>query len=212
MNALLKQHLVSAIAGAVLISAGCSQPTKPSGDDTTATKEAAAPVVPVTAKTALWPMYTSARNWATDIVILKITNKEVAGFKNEAGKAAMWEVTFASPSRQEYRVYSYAIAAQPPDIYKGVVVGRGMPWSGPTRDAMPIPLSDFNVDSDTAYNTAATDAAPWLKKNPEKTLSAFELWNNYRFQAPVWFLKWGDKKSGYIAFVNATTGKLVKSK
>jgi hypothetical protein len=155
-------------------------------------------------------MYTSARKWTTDFVILKLESKEVQGFKNEDGKAAMWEATFASPSLHEYRVYSYAIAAQPPDIYKGVVVGRGMPWGGATRDVMPIQLSDFNVDSDAAYKSAAADAGLWLKKNPDKKLAEFTLGNAYRFQAPVWYLKWGDKKSGYITFVNANTGKVLK--
>ncbi|MGH9696899.1 MAG: hypothetical protein ACRD5Z_22325, partial [Bryobacteraceae bacterium] len=58
------------------------------------------------AKTAFWPMYTSARTWTTDFVILKVESKDVPGFKNENGKAAMWQATFASPSRQEYRTYT----------------------------------------------------------------------------------------------------------
>jgi len=28
----------------------------------------------------------------------------------------------------------------------------------------------------------------------------------------VWYVMWGDKKSGYIALVSATTGKVVKAK
>ena len=61
-------------------------------------------------------MYTSARNWAPDLVTLRVTEKEMPGFKNEAGKAAMWEATFASPSQREYRVYYYAIAAGPRSV------------------------------------------------------------------------------------------------
>ncbi len=71
-------------------------------------------------------MYTSARSWTTDLVTLKLIAKEVPGFKNEAGKAAMWEATFGSPSLHQYRVYSYSIAAVPPDIFKGVVAGLGV--------------------------------------------------------------------------------------
>ncbi len=158
-------------------------------------------------------MYTSARNWTTDFVILKVDAKEVPGFKMENGKAAMWTATFASPNQKEYRTYSWAAAAVPPDIYKGVVIGGPEPWNGTyTRSAMPIQVSEFSVDSDAAYQAAAADAAAWLKKNPEKKLTTVELTNNARNQVPTWYFMWGDKKLGYAAFVDATTGKVVKSK
>jgi hypothetical protein len=77
---------------------------------------------------------------------------------------------------------------------------------------MPIQVSEFSVDSDAAYQAAAADAATWLKKNPEKKLTTVELSNNARYQVPTWYFLWGDKKLGYAAFVNATTGKVLKSK
>ena len=213
MSLALKQHAVSAMAVAVLLLAGCTQSTNPSANnESKAAKEASGPPELVTAKTAFWPMYTSARNWTPDVEMIRLTPKEVPGFKNEAGKAAMWQAVFASPSLHQYRVYSYAITAALPDIHKGVVAGLRLPWNGTTRDAMPIELSSFNIDSDTAYNTAASDASAWLKKNPDKPLSSFELGNTYRFQAPVWYLVWGDKKSGYIAFIDANTGKALNKK
>jgi hypothetical protein len=212
MGAVIKQCVVTAMAVAVLLAAGCSQTNKPSVMDES---KAPAPKVapePVTAKTAFWLMYTPARRWTTDIVVLRLTPKEVPGFKNEAGKAAMWEATFASPSLHQYRVYSYSIATVAPEIFKGVSAGIRVPWGGVTRDTMPIELGSFNVDSDAAYQAATADGAAWLKKNPDRGLSAFALGNTYRFQAPVWYLMWGDKKSGYIAFVDANSGKLLKQK
>jgi hypothetical protein len=212
MNAWRKHFWMAPMAAAVFLLAGCSQPAPKVNDDAEAKKEPAGPAESVTAKTALWPMYTSARNWTKDFVVLRLASKEVPGFKNEAGKAAMWEATFASPGQHEYRVYTNSIAAHPPDIYKGVSIGRAIPWAGVTRDVMPVQLSEFNVDSDAAYATATADAGAWLKKNPGKPLSKFELGNAFRFQAPVWYFMWGDKKLGYTAFVNATTGKIVKAK
>ena len=211
MSPALKQCAVSAIAVAVLFFAGCSQSTNPA-NESKAAKEGTSPPAPVTAKTAFWPMYTSARNWSPDLVMIRLTPKEVPGFKNEAGKAAMWQAAFASPSLHQYRVYSYAIAAVSPDIHKGVVAGLRLPWGGVTREAMPVELSSFNIDSDAAYQTAATDAAGWLKKNPDKQPSSFQLGDTYRFQAPVWYLVWGDQRSGYVAYVDANTGKVLNKK
>jgi hypothetical protein len=213
MSAMFKRRAVSAMTLAVLLLAGCSQTTKPAvSNESGPAKEPAGPPEPVTAKTAFGAMYTSARQWAKDLVLLTLTPKDVPGFKNEAGKAAMWQATFASPSARQYRVYSYAIAAVPPDIYKGVITRLPAPWGGATREAMPIDLSLFNVDSDAAYQAAAADGAAWLKKNPAKRLSSFGLGDTDRFQAPVWLLMWGDKKSGYLAFVDANSGKVLNHK
>ncbi len=211
MGTALKQCVVSAFV--VLLLAGCLEKTKTTvSDDSKTARAPAGPPEPVTAKTAFWLMYTPARHWSTDIVILRVTPKEVPGFKNEDGKAAMWEAMFASPSLHQYRVYSYSIASSPPDIFKGVSAGLRVPWNGVTRDVMPVDLTSFNVDSDAAYQAAAADGAAWLKKNPDKPLSALALGNTFRFQSPVWYLMWGDKKSGYVAYVDANSGKVLKPK
>jgi hypothetical protein len=212
MGAVLKQCAISAVV-AMLLLAGCVETTKtPVTDESKTARAPAGPPEPVAAKTAFWPMYTAARHWNTDIEILRLTPKEVPGFKNEDGKAAMWEAMFASPTLHQYRVYTYAIASSPPDIFKGVSAGLREPWAGATRDTMPVELTSFNIDSDVAYQAAAADGAAWLKKNPDKGLSSFALGNNYRFQAPVWYLMWGDKKSGFVAFIDANSGKVLKQK
>ncbi|MDR5727658.1 MAG: hypothetical protein RB191_09550 [Terriglobia bacterium] len=214
MSTLLKRSAVSAVAVAVLLLAGCSKSTtQPSATNqpASAAKPAGPPQL-VPAKTAFWPMYTSAHNWAPDVITLQVTAKEVPGFKNEAGKAAMWQAAFASPSLREYRIYSYSIAAVPPDIFKGVDAGLALPWGGITRNAMPVDISLFNVDSDAAYKAAAADAADWLKKNPDKSLALFQLGDTFKFSGPVWYLLWGNEKSGYAAFVDADSGKILKHK
>lgn len=212
MSAGFKSWAVSAVAVAVLFCVGCTQSANPpAGDGSGAAKESAGPPQLVTAKTAFSPMYRAAMIWAPDAVFLGITAKEVPGFTNNAGKAAMWEASFGSPGLHKYRNDSYAIATVLPDIHKGADEGLALPWGGPTRDAMPIDPSTFNVDSDAAYTAAATDAADWLKKNPDKKLSSMGLGNAYKFHTPVWYVVWGDQKSGgYIAYVDAITGKVLK--
>ncbi|HEY4380487.1 MAG TPA: hypothetical protein VGN01_09090 [Acidobacteriaceae bacterium] len=211
MASFLRQRSVIAIAAvATLLLSACSQTANP-----TAGNQPAAPAAPpelVTAKTAFWPMYKAALTWNGDAETLRVSAKEIPGFKNQAGKAAMWEASFGSPSNHQYRVYTYSIAAAPPDIHKGVASGIALPWAGQTREAMPIDATVFNVDSDAAYRTSAADAAAWLAKNQDKPLSSVELGNTYGFKSPVWYVAWGDKKSGYIALVNATSGTLYKKK
>lgn len=213
MRGVLKLSAVSAMTVAVMLFAGCSKSTTPPANtESQAVTKPAGPPQIVTAKSAFWPMYTSAHSWASDIVALRVTAEEVPGFTNEDGKAAMWNATFASPSLHQYRVYSYAIAGVPPSVLKGVSAGTAQPWSGPARDAMPIDLTLFNTDSDAAYKAAATDADAWLKKNPTKKITAFELGDTFKFQGPVWYIMWGEKSGGFVAYVDATTGAVRKGK
>lgn len=213
MKILVKQCSVSAAAVAVLLLAGCSHSIKvAAGSESVAAKVPALPVQLVTAKTAFTPMYKAAMVWSNDVQIMHIMPKDVPGFKNAAGKAAMWEATFGSPSLHQLRVYSFSIATVLPEIHKGAEAGLSRPWAGQTRDAMPIDLSLFSVDSDAAYHTAAAEAGPWVAKNPGKALASLELGSTFKFHSPVWYVAWGDKKSGYVALVDATSGSIYKSR
>jgi hypothetical protein len=167
---------------------------------------------PVSGKTAFWQMYKRAYSWAKDVVPLKLESKELPGVKNEGGKAGMWTATFGSSTKHQAVVITYAVAAHSPDIYKGNNVESPIPWGGPTRDVMPFQTSDLVIDSDAAYKTAEADANAWLKKHPNKQVT-FLLGNNpTRFSAPVWYILWGDNKSGYASFVNAISGSLMKGR
>jgi hypothetical protein len=203
-------HLKAAVLLVTLAFTSCEAP-KPAGEakPDSVSKAAQAPSQPVSGKTAFWEMYKSAHSWAADLVPLALESKTVPGIKNEAGKAAVWTATFGSPRRQEARVFTYSITAKPPEIYKGVTVGSPLPWTGPTPAALAFMTSDFAVDSDAAYTTALAQAAVWAKRHPDKEVS-FTLGNASRFPAPVWYVLWGDKKSGYSVFVNAKTGAVVK--
>jgi hypothetical protein len=206
----------SAIAAAIailLVSACSETPTgTTAANDSSVKASETANSGPVPAIAAYWKMYESAYKWAPDEVLLKLGPKDAAALTSGGGKAEVWEATFASPSKHEYRELIYATAAHPPDIYQGVNVGHAIPWGGVNRDVMPIEKSQFTVDSDAAFKAATDDAKAWLKKNPDKKLSNFQLGNGYSFPAPVWFVMWGDKKVGYVAYVNATTGKVMKKK
>ncbi len=212
MGNLLKRSTLSTLAVAALLITGCSQSSTPTNEVQAAATTPSGPPALVSAKTAFGPMYKSALAWSPDIQVITLAPKDVPGFTNAAGKAAMWEATFASPSKHQYRVYSYSVATVQPEIHKGTSANFAQPWAGASREAMPIDLSIFTVDSDAAYQAASTDGAAWLAKNSDKKISSLQLVSTYRFQAPVWYVSWGDKKNGYVAFVDATSGKIYKSK
>jgi len=205
----LRSLSVMALAGMLL--AGCSSSSNSTSPQPAAAAPAAPPAI-VTAKTAFWEMYKTAHAWASDAEPIRVTMKSVPGYKNEDGKAGMWEAVFGSPSLASYRTFTYSIVDAPPSISKGVDAGLALQWSGPSRDAMPIDTSQFSVDSDAAYTTAVADAAAWIKANPGKEISDFEVGDTYKFATPVWYVLWGTKKAGYAVIVDASSGKVLKGK
>jgi hypothetical protein len=206
----LRQIAVSVVAVVLTGCSSSSNSSSPSPAPAVTTQAAAAPQI-VTGKTAFWEMYKTAHAWASDAEPMRLTMKDVPGYKNAAGKAGMWEAVFGSNSLRSYRTFTYSIVDAPP-ISKGVATGLALPWGGPTRDAMPIDTSMFSVDSDAAYAAAATDAAEVLKKQPKLQVTEFEAGDTYKFSTPVWYILWGTKKAGYAAIVDASSGKVMKSK
>jgi len=206
-----KNRLQALLAFAVLVTTACGQaPKAPATKANTveaATKPSAGPLQPVSGQTAFWEMYKSAFAWARDVQPLILTSKDLAGFKNEGGNAALWSATFASASKAEARTFTYSIA-ETPELAKGVNVGGPIRWGGPTREVMPFQTYEFNSDSTAAFQAASVAAKDWLAKNPRKPVS-FTLGSNYHFSSPVWYVCWGSKKSGYAAFVNATNGHVI---
>jgi hypothetical protein len=193
---------------AALYTVACSE--APKTEAVQASNKPPASAGPVSGKTAYWAMYKSAYSWSNDVVPLRLQSKSIPGIKNEAGSAGLWSATFASPRKREAMDFSYAVVPQSPDIVKGVNVGRAIPWSGPTYQVMPFQGSDIVIDSDSAFKTAATQAQSWLKTHPDKEVSFLLGNNSANFAAPVWYVVWGDQKSGYSVFVTAKTGEVTK--
>jgi hypothetical protein len=196
----------------LVVLTSCSQPPKPAADANSASPaKGPAQAGPVTGKTALWEMYKSARNWAKDLEPLALESQTVAGITNGDGKAGMWKGTFGSVSKHEARSFTYSAVSHPPDIIKGATIGKALPWSGPTKDALAFHATDeeLAVDSDAAYKTASAKAAAWLKQHPDKE-ATISLGNAARFKGAVWYVHWGDKKTGYAVYVDAKTGAIVE--
>ena len=206
-----KTDLRPALVVAVLALTACSGPTTTASSNKEPEKaETAPPPAAVTAKTAFWQTYKSAHAWAPDVLPLKVEAKSIKAVENADGKAGMWECTFGSATRKQFAKFTYAVAAEPPDVRKGVTAGVSVPWAGPTRDALAFETSDFAVDSDDAYKTAMIKAGPFLKDHPDIKLSEMSMGDSSRFPGPVWYFMWGDKKLGFFQLISATTGKAFK--
>jgi hypothetical protein len=159
---------------------------------------------------AYWEMYKMARGWATDLTPLSLAAKKVTGHQIDGGKYVTWTAAFASPSKKEVRRFTYSVVAVD-GIAKGPEADRPMAWAGPTRDATPFRIAEIAIDSDAAYQKAAKKAEAWLKAHPKESQEVtITLGNAARFSTPVWYIMWGNQKSGFNAWINALNGDLLE--
>jgi hypothetical protein len=209
-NLLMKAALAVAVLGLTACSSEPAKTTEAKTDTEAAKKAPAGPPEPVLGKTAFYEMYTPAHTWAADMVPISLKSGEVAGVKNAEGKAGVWTAIFGSPSQHLARTYTYSVAEELPTIAKGVRAETPEAWAGPTTAVETFQTSDFTIDSDAAYKAAAAKAGDWLKdpENAAKPVS-LSLGAASRFPAPVWYLLFGNTKSGFVAYVNATTGNII---
>jgi len=207
-----KNLIVLAVAVFGLTACSSSEPAKTAEvktDDAAKKAAPAGPPEPVAGKTAFYEMYTPAHTWAPDMLPISLKSGEVAGVKNADGKAVLWTATFGSLALHQARTYTYAVA-EAPGISKGVRADAPIAWAGPTTVAMTFQTSDFTVDSEAAYKTAAEKAAEWLKApgNAAKPVT-MSLGAAQRFPAPVWYILFGESSNGFQTYINASTGNVI---
>ena len=201
----MKKFTLAMSCAVCLMLSGCS-------DTATEPAKKVAPKPPEAAGglDALYQMYRPARNWASDVEVLKVGSIYMpeAGVKIVPGKAVAWEATFVSPSRQKARRWTYSAVEGEGNLHKGAFAGLEESWSGPRGVNKTFIIQAVKFDTDAAYNTAMTKAAEYDKKNPGKPIS-FILESTKKFPDPVWRVIWGESvgTSNFSIIVDASTGK-----
>src|SRR5437868_14408450 len=123
----MKKLLFPLCGALILLSTGCSEPTK-----TAEKKKEPEKVEPATGQSALYKMYQVARSWAPDAQVLKMNSIALAEVPNvPRGKSAAWQATFTSAARSQARSYTYCIVESQGNLHKGTFAGLEEGWSGP---------------------------------------------------------------------------------
>jgi hypothetical protein len=189
-----------------LMLAGCSEPAK-----TGKTKEAAKPPEVLTGRQAFQRVYPQARAWAPDAQPLQLRSVRLLQVSAPPGKSGAWEVTIVSPSLGKSKTYTYSAIEAEGNLHEGVFGGLEDSYSGSRGPQFPFPIAAIKVDSDEAYQTAATKSADYMKKHPDMPIS-FVLEQTNRFPDLTWRVIWGDSASAseYSVFVDASTGKFIE--
>jgi hypothetical protein len=199
------RKLLFLLSGAlVLLLTSCSE------TPTVAKKEPEKPPEPIAGQSAIYKMFQVARSWSPDVLVLKMNTIALSDVPDvPRGKAAAWEATFTSASRNQARSYTYSIIEAQGNLHKGVFGLLEEGWSGPHGETSPFLMAAVKVDTDAAYQTAlAQGGADYDKKNPGKPVT-FLLEKIAKFPDPVWRVVWGESvgTSNFSVYVDASTGE-----
>lgn len=205
MVLLMKIPVLTFIVGLLAIGSACSN--SPSSES----KKAESPAEPVTGQTALYRMYQVARSWAPDLEVLQMTTLHPGGVPEIPGKAAAWQATFVSVSKNAARTYTYSVVDLEPTLHKGVFASQPESWSG-SSDTKPFLIAAVKTDTDAAYKTALKTAGPAAKREKAPTMS-FLLQKLSKFTNPTWRVIWGESlgTADLSAYVDASTGEYLET-
>jgi hypothetical protein len=165
----------------------------------------------VSGRTAFFRMYSPARMWSPDILVLRMNSIALPEMKAAAGKYPAWECTFVSPSKQKSRTLTYSVIEGGGNLHEGVFSGLEEGFSGASGQATPWPVAAFKIDSDKAYEVALENSKAYIEKNPNKPIF-FLLEQTRRFPNLAWRVVWGESvgTSDYSVYVDATTGTFLE--
>jgi len=165
------------------------------------------PAVPLTGLHALYQMYTSARAWAQDLQILRLSSIDIREVPHQDGKAAAWQVVFVSQALAKSRTYTFSVYEASATLHQGIFSDAPQDWSG---NGKPFLLDAAKIDSDKAWEIALEHGRDYNGKNPKIPVS-YTLGMD-KGTDPMWRVIWGESagESSFSVLVNASTGDFVQ--
>lgn len=176
----------------------------------TATQKAAVkPPEPVTGLHALYQMYTFARPWAQDLQVVRLTSIPIPEVKTVPGKAAAWQVQFASESLGKVRPYTFSVYDESVTIRQGIFAETA---GSLTRDVRSFVIAAAATDTDKVWEICLPHSKQYIEDHKDMPVS-YVLEDDRGTGGPVWHVIWGASaaSSSFSILVDAPTGNYIRT-
>jgi hypothetical protein len=170
---------------------------------------AKAPVKPPEAETGrqgFYKTFPQAHTWAVDAQPMRVRSIEMKELQADGGKAAAWEVSYASEAKGRSRVYTWS-AVEAEGVHQGVFASQEEAWRPGGADK-PFPIQALKIDTPEALQTAIEHSVTYFKNLGSKPHPKFVLEYTARYPNPSWRVYWGESVSTaeWSVFVDSATG------
>lgn len=189
-----------------LILCGCGS----SGEPPAATKPAKEPEA-VSGQMAAFRMFSMARRWAPDALMLRMEDLEIPEVKGGAGRSGAWRAIFVSPKLGQQREYTFAAQeSKSMNVHADVFAWQPASYT-PSPQWKPFHMAALRIDSTRAWELAAKESAEYMRKHPDTPVH-FELGFTALTANASWRVVWGPSvsRSDYSIFIDASTGFFVR--
>lgn len=195
---------ISALA--LLLLGGCATVSDRDG-----TKEPSKRPAPVGGQMAAFRMYGMARQWAQDVLLLKMENFDIPEVKGKGGTSGAWRAVFVSPRLGKQREFSFAVTeSREINLRSGVFAQQPADYVA-SPQLKPFLIAALKIDSIKAYALAVDESAEYVKQHPDSPVQ-FEL--SFTSQTPnaAWRVVWGPSvsRSNYSIYIDASTGLFMR--
>jgi hypothetical protein len=199
VKAMTRREVLAITPGLFLLN--CSSDTTP--------KTPEKPPEPVTGLHSLYEMYTFARTWAQDLKVVRLSSRAVPEVKSLPGKAAAWQVTFASESLGKMRMYTSSVYDESVTLRKGIFADSPASLSSDVRSFV---VGDASTDSDKAWEVSLSHGKKYADEHPDMPIS-YILEADRQTRLPVWRVIWGlsTANSNFSVLVDAHTGEYIRT-
>jgi hypothetical protein len=199
------RSLAGSILCCLLVALGaCSPAAKP--------KVVEKAVEPVTGLHALAQMFSAARGWQADVLVLRINSINAGDIKSMPGRSGVWQGTFVSPTAGQSRTYTFSVSDISTSIRTGIFPDPPATYSTRAQTAQPFNINGARKDTDEVYETAIKHAAEFVKSHPDENVS-YVLELNDRAPDAMWRVYWGTSlaSSPYSVLIDAASGDYYRS-
>jgi hypothetical protein len=176
-----------------------------------APKKEEPPPEPVTGLHALAQMFSAARSWQPDVMVLRETSINVGDLKPQPGRAAAWQAVFVSPGARLSRTYTFSVIDVGTSVRQGMFPDSPVAFSASGQNAQPFIIAAAKKDTDEVFATALEHAKDYPAKHPGLPVNYLLELNN-RWPDATWRVFWGESasNSGFAVLIDATTGKFAR--
>lgn len=187
-----------------IVLTGCSSAPQP--------KVVEKPAEPVTGLHALAQMFSAARGWQADALVLRVNSIGAGNIKSQPGRSGVWQGTFVSPTLGQSRTYTFSVSDISTSIRAGIFPDPAATFSARAQTAQPFNINAARKDSDEVYDIALKHAQEFLKDHPNDPVN-YQLELNDRAPDPMWRIFWGSSlaSSPFSVLVDASSGDFFRT-